>query len=148
MSSSDDRATAYARSVVEGESPAGPLVLGLLAGCGDGSQDPSEMRLSERGQFSSLVSEVSQAATADEADRFEAVFAKGAAPPVGERSKYCLPIMFVLVGDPDISGDTATLTVNKVREDPVTEEREVIKELTWTGVKEDGAWKLKDVPLE
>ena len=28
MSSSDDRATAYARSVVEGESPAGPLVLG------------------------------------------------------------------------------------------------------------------------
>lgn len=119
-------------------------ILAGLAGCG-GNQDAREMKLSEKGRFSSIVGEVGEAAEDDQ--RFEALFAQGAAPPTTERSKYGPNMKFVLVGEPEITGDTATLTVKVVQVDPATEQETAVGEVQWTAVQKDDWWYLKTVPL-
>ena len=115
-----------------------------LIGCGGGSIDPQEAVLSERGKFAELVGTVAEGA--DDANRFEPLFAAGAAPSVDERAKYGA-VRCWLEGEPEITGDSATLTVT-IEEKSDTGEALATREVTWTAVKEDDQWKLKDVPLQ
>ena len=124
-------------------------ILLAVAGCEKESLDPETFRLSDFGKFSSLVGGVSEAMLIENFERdprFEGLFVEGAAPPIAERSKYGPPMWFELAADPEISGDTATLTVNVLKVDE-NANREVVGETKWTGVKVDGEWLLKDVPL-
>ena len=119
-------------------------ILLAVAGCGEEPLDPNTFRQTEFAQFSALLSELAMAER--EAQRFAGCFVDGAAPAAAQRSKYAPPTAFELAAPPEISGDTATLSVNvmKIGEH---EKREVVGQATWTAVQVDGAWFLKDVPL-
>lgn len=121
------------------------LALLALGGCGGSPQDPRDLKLSETGRLGTIVDDVGSAAR--EAARFESMFLEGAAPPAKERSKYGPGMRFALVGEPEISGDTATFTVEVFEVDEETEKETPRGEAKWTAVQKDGWWYLKTVPL-
>lgn len=110
-----------------------------VAGCG---QSEEEFLTSDANVICEMVADVA-GAVSDPA-RFESIFATGAVPPESERAKYGAPNMYEAgVEDVSISGDTATINVTVTS----AEDDSVIGEVTWTAVKEDNRWKLKEAPL-
>ncbi|MBN2473181.1 MAG: hypothetical protein JXB62_01135 [Pirellulales bacterium] len=131
----------------------GPVaVLGLLAafaGCGGKAVDPTSVVQPEAALLKGLVSNVS-GALRDGGARAEGLFTEGAAPTGADLAKYITPVVFSLEGEPEISGDSATLTVKmwKPSENPnAVDEYTEVGQTKWNAVKVDGKWRLKDVPL-
>ena len=79
-------------------------------------------------------------------DALEGLFVEGAAPSPSEEAKYASPTDFRLAAEPEISGDTAILTVN-VLNVAESEQGEVVGTTKWTAVQVGGGWKLKEIPL-
>ena len=122
------------------------LMLVVVAGCGRSQPPARDVKLTETGRLSALVGDVADAM--ENSQRFESLFAEGAAPEAEDRAEYGPPMRFVLVGNPEISDDTATLTVNVVKVDETTEEEEVVREVKWTAVRQgENWWLLKTAPL-
>ena len=118
------------------------LMLVTVAGCG-GRRQPDASQLTDLGRLRTVVNEVS--ANAETADRFAVQFAEGATVPESERSKYAAPMSFMLKSA-DISGDSATLTVEVYKSAEEGGQDERLGEVEWTAVKET-RWKLKTIAL-
>lgn len=88
-----------------------------------------------------LVSQVPD--SSGNAKSFKAFFAKdGTVPDETERKRF-EKLLFKGVGDPSITGDTATQKV-EVRDDDAGQ---TLGQVAWTFVKENSQWKLKTAPL-
>jgi hypothetical protein len=69
------------------------------------------------------------------------LFADDARPSEAELRKMS-QYEFQFIGSAQVSGDTATVQVQRTKDD------ESPKTLTWTLVKDGNSWKLKSAPLE
>ena len=123
---------------------AGVLVVAAM-GCGRG--DPTGEPISEFGLLWSLVDNVGETCGNPSPDEFNKLFVAGSAPAGPQRAKYGRPLYFVLNRDSQVSGDTATLTVDVSRNAPDGGTPTPVGKVKWAAVKEGGVWKLKDAPL-
>jgi len=125
------------------------IVLGLflLSGCGG---DPVKPGTEEHQQVAAVIAGVNDAAGDEET--FQSIFVSGSAP--AEQSKY-YSAKIEVVGQPQVSGDTATAQVKISQGASESEGRggepEATKvgsgEVTWTLKKEGDAWKIEKAPL-
>ncbi len=118
-----------------------------LLGCGSGEGAQATVEQNVNAQIEGL----GDAAGSEE--MFSEAFVAGEAPK--NRDDYASR-GYEVVGDANISGDTATVPVkifggvfasqagDRAKESPTSPEVET----TWTLQKVDGAWKIKDAPLE
>ena len=108
------------------------LSVALVAGCG------GDDRGTPRDDLSQLVSGVADSAGTPQA--FEKIFARGAAPAKSKRADFGRYAFWAK--DVELSGDAATVTVELRDFD-----NQLVGEVQWAAVREDGRWKLQDAPL-
>lgn len=116
-----------------------PIVLAMLLALGFGCSSPP-IDETDTGQVKNAVYDMADAAS--DPDRFETLFVDGAAPDDATRQKYA-GLSYNPIGEPTISGDEATITVEFIREDetPVGTQQE------WKVKKVGDTWKLSEAPL-
>ena len=113
-------------------------IVALVVGCGgEGGDTTTAGGLDETDTVRSLVSSLPDYAGRD-AKVFNAFYADGSAPNASTRKKMKDYLFNML--DVSFSGDSATITVEVFGDSGKSE-------ATWTAVKQDGEWKLKDAPL-
>lgn len=116
-------------------------------GCG-GPGDPSKQSITDTGALRAVVFQVPDAAVDRKGlDEFNSLFET---PPTGPAiAKYGRPLSFMLEGEPSISGNSASLSVNVSRrsDDPNVDTLTPVGTVKWTAVKVGDKWKLKDTPL-
>lgn len=110
--------------------------LAALAGCGG----PQTGESTDADQVSALVSELADAART--AERFQALFAEGTAPPEEQRPAYNKLMFFATASDVRISGDTAEVAV-RVEDFNNNPKGNV----TWKAKRQGQGWVLTEAPL-
>src|SRR5262245_60639250 len=108
----------------------------LLAGCSATSTDRGP---SYGGEDGKKIARRVDALIDDRSShpRMSKHFAKGAAPDARQWPKYA-PYAFEVVGDPSISGTTATAKVRIVQDS----DRKEVGQVEWSFVKEGEDWKI------
>jgi hypothetical protein len=109
-----------------------------LAGCGSGKSPQEEM--SDSASVKAAAYTISDYAARE--GGFSEFLASGTSIPVDEHVKYS-KVEFNILEPPVVSGDSAVAKVTF--KDPVS--GAVLGTRDWTLVKENGSWKLKDIPL-
>ena len=113
------------------------LFICAASGCGGGNK---EWNPTDADHVLKTVSEISDARS--DPEKLNSLFVPGSEPDeawLAEANKYML-----IVAKADVSGDTATATVEL--ED--TMEGTIVRTHTWQCERIDGEWKIKDAPLQ
>ena len=135
-----ERANSYAWAAL---GPTGLLLLvAAVAGCHSSQPGPEDA--DDSGFINELIGDISATADGVEIERFEAAFAARSVPTAAQREEFAR-YDFRAAEYAEVSGDSATVLVEV--SDREKGSSSVAGTVTWTAVKENGAWKIKDAPL-
>jgi hypothetical protein len=119
------------------------VLTAVVAGC---SGEPETTKETETSGIRPLVEQVAGCArdssdTDPEILQFKSLFVDGAMPPIDKIPEYGkYDGIYCRDKSPSVSGEEATFTVT-------FEQGTSTQEATWTAVRVDDRWKLKDTPL-